>query len=306
MVKSIVVKNKKAYNNIIYDNTKEKEDVDYYFPICLYHQIKKRILLWQGKRGKNMEELQEKLEKVKDFRPIDDVFFEVLAQNIGVCQEILRVILEDDDLIVNSVITQSSERNLCGRSVRLDALCTLGNGTKCNIEVQRSNNDNHLRRARFNASMITITDSNPGETFNEVLELYIVYISEFDFLKRGKTIYHVEKILRETGETVDDGLHEIFVNTVIDDGTVISDLMSCFLKKEVKNPKFPKLSAEVTRLKETEGGAQTVCEVMEKYENLAIKNANIQKIMRMIEKEYSKEEILDIGYTEEEFFEAEK
>ena len=126
------------------------------------------------------EELQEKLEKVKDFRPIDDVFFEVLAQNIGVCQEILRVILEDDDL------------------------------------------------------------------------------------------------------------------------------MSCFLKKEVKNPKFPKLSAEVTRLKETEGGAQTVCEVMEKYENLAIKNANIQKIMRMIEKEYSKEEILDIGYTEEEFFEAEK
>ena len=185
-------------------------------------------------------------------------------------------------------------------------MCTLGNGTKCNIEVQRSNNDNHLRRARFNASMITITDSNPGETFNEVLELYIVYISEFDFLKRGKTIYHVEKILRETGETVDDGLHEIFVNTVIDDGTVISDLMSCFLKKEVKNPKFPKLSAEVTRLKETEGGAQTVCEVMEKYENLAIKNANIQKIMRMIEKEYSKEEILDIGYTEEEFFEAEK
>ena len=185
-------------------------------------------------------------------------------------------------------------------------MCTLGNGTKCNIEVQRSNNDNHLRRARFNASMITITDSNPGETFNEVLELYIVYISEFDFLKRGKTIYHVEKILRETGEMVDDGLHEIFVNTVIDDGTVISDLMSCFLKKEVKNPKFPKLSAEVTRLKETEGGAQTVCEVMEKYENLAIKNANIQKIMRMIEKEYSKEEILDIGYTEEEFFEAEK
>ena len=145
-----------------------------------------------------------------------------------------------------------------------------------------------------------------SESFDEVIELYIVYISEFDFLKRGKTIYHIEKVLKETGERVDDGLHEIFVNTVIDDGTEISDLMSCFMKKEVKNPKFPKLSAEVTRLKETEGGARIVCDVMEKYENLAIKNANIQKIMRMIEKEYSKEEILDIGYTEEEFFEAEK
>ena len=40
-------------------------------------------------------DLQEKQEKVKDFRPIDDVFFEVLAQNVDVCQEILQVIQED-------------------------------------------------------------------------------------------------------------------------------------------------------------------------------------------------------------------
>lgn len=270
--------------------------------------IDKEIRYCYGREGEKMSE-QTKLEKVKDFRPIDDVFFEVLAQNIGVCQEMLRVILEDDELIVNSVITQSSERNLYGRSVRLDALCTLGNGTKCNIEVQRSNNDNHLKRARFNASMITVRDSNPGETFNEVIELYIVYISEFDFLKGGKTIYHVEKVLRETGEPVDDGLHEIFVNTVIDDGTKISDLMACFMKKEVKDPKFPKLSAEVTRLKETEGGAQAVCEVMERYEKIAVTKAiqleRIERVTRMIKKNYSKEDILDLGYTEDEFSEAE-
>lgn len=47
---------------------------------------------------------------------------------------------------------------------------------------------------------------------------------------------------------------------------------------------------------------------MERYEKNAaaeaVKNANVQKIIR-IWKKYSKEEILDIGYTEEEFFEAE-
>ena len=48
--------------------------------------------------------LQEKIDKVKDLRPIDDVFFEVLAQNVDVCQEMLRVILEDKALIVESVI----------------------------------------------------------------------------------------------------------------------------------------------------------------------------------------------------------
>lgn len=88
---------------------------------------------------------EQKREKVRDLRPIDDVFFEVLAQNVSVCQEMLRTILEDEKLVVTSVVTQSDERNIYGRSVRLDALCVLGNGTKCNIEVQRSDNDNHLK-----------------------------------------------------------------------------------------------------------------------------------------------------------------
>lgn len=93
---------------------------------------------------------KEKLEKVRDLRPIDDVFFEVLAANPAVCQEILRVIMEDNLLVVSDVIVQASEQNIYGRSVRLDALCTLGNGTKCNIEVQRSDNDDHLKRVRYN------------------------------------------------------------------------------------------------------------------------------------------------------------
>ena len=46
-------------------------------------------------------ELQEKIERVKDLRPIDDIFFEVLARNPNVCQEILRVILEDETLVPN-------------------------------------------------------------------------------------------------------------------------------------------------------------------------------------------------------------
>lgn len=248
--------------------------------------------------------ISEKIKKVKDFRPIDDVFFEVLAMNPGVCEEMLRVILEDDKLIVKDVVVQSSERNIYGRSVRLDALCTLGNGTKCNIEVQRADNDNHLKRARFNASSITVKDSHPGTKFEDIVELYIVYISEFDFLEGNKTIYHIDKVIRENGQFVDDGLHEIFVNTTINDGTDISELMSCLTKKEVKNAKFPRLSSEVKRLKETEGGAQAVCEVMEKYEKIAIKKENIKRIQKMIQRGDSKEAILELDYTEDEYLEA--
>ena len=51
-----------------------------------------------------MDSLAEKRERVKKLRPIDDVFFEVLADDPEVCQEILRTILEDDRLIVEDVI----------------------------------------------------------------------------------------------------------------------------------------------------------------------------------------------------------
>ena len=90
--------------------------------------------IWKEKEGKRWNKKKfllvskKKVEKVKELRPIDDVFFEVLADDIPFCQEMLRILIEDENLVVKDVILQSSQRNLYGRSVRLDALCILGNG----------------------------------------------------------------------------------------------------------------------------------------------------------------------------------
>ena len=162
------------------------------------------------------------------------------------------------------------------------ALCILGDGSRCNIEVQRSDNDDHLRRARFNAASITVKDSDPRERYDEILDVYIVYISEFDFLKGGMTIYHVDKMIRENGIAVNDGLHEIFVNTAINDGSDIAELMACFERKEINSPKFPKLTQRMKELKTTEGGASAVCEVMQKYEEQAAKQAVIAEFISLV------------------------
>ena len=232
-----------------------------------------------GKAVVRMEELAEKFteeltlelkfEKVRNLRPIDDVCFEYLAAQPGVCREMLRTILEDPGLEVKEVTVQSSERNLYGRSVRLDALCTLGSGRLVNIEVQRSDNDDHLKRARYNAAVITSKNTNPGDNFKDIPDLIVVYISEFDFLKQNLTTYHIEKVIRETGTPVDDGLHEIFVNTVVKDGSDISDLMSCFKRPEFDDPKFPVLSYTMKNMKETEKGVSAMCAVMKHYEDIA-------------------------------------
>lgn len=114
-----------------------------------------------------MDSLAEKKERVKKLRPIDDVFFEVLADDLEVCQEILRTILKDDRLIVEDVIVQSSHRNVWGRSVRLDALCILGDGSRCDIEVQRANSDDHLKRARYNAACIVTRTQTPASVLKK-------------------------------------------------------------------------------------------------------------------------------------------
>lgn len=225
--------------------------------------------------------LEEKIQRIKDFRPIDDVFFELLAENPAVCEEIIRTILEDEDLVVLDTITQSSKRNLYGRSVRLDALCILGNGTRCNIEVQRSDEDDHLRRVRFNASSITVRDSDAGECFRDVKEVYIIYISQFDLFGLGKVVYHVEPCILETGMAIDNGEHQIYVNTAVKDESKISALMDCFLKKEVNHPSFPALSEEVKRIKTTQGGLWSMCELMEKYMDEAKQEGRIEERQEM-------------------------
>ena len=233
------------------------------------------LFVYQEKTGDKMT-LEEKIEQVKNFRPIDDTFFEVMADDIGVCQEMLRIILEDEKLVVKDVIVQSSERNLYGRSVRLDALCILGNGKKCNVEVQRSNKDHHLKRVRFNASVITVRDSQTDDKFEETIDLIVVYISEFDIFKRGRVIYHVDSVIRETQEKVDDGLERVFVNTTVKDETSISEYMGCFQQKEIDNAKFPKLTNRVHYLKHEEGGVNAVCEIMRKYSEEVAEKAYLQ------------------------------
>lgn len=45
-------------------------------------------------------DLQQYHDQIQALRPMDDVFFEVLIQQPGVCEEMLRVLLDCPDLIV--------------------------------------------------------------------------------------------------------------------------------------------------------------------------------------------------------------
>ena len=205
------------------------------------------------------------MEFVQKLRPIDNAFFPVLGQDPGVMEEILRVILNDNTLTVEKVIAEYTLPNLPGRGVRLDSFCETGDGHRINVEVQKADDDDHIRRCRYNAAGMTWKEAEKGTRFKDLPDVCVVYITEHDFLHGGRTVYHVDKILRENGSLIDDGSSVIYVNTAVNDGSAISDLMRCFLQKTVNDPRFPRLSEKVHQYKNTEKGAAEMCEELERY-----------------------------------------
>ncbi len=196
--------------------------------------------------------------------PIDDDLFKKMAEDMEFCQEIIRVILGDPKLQVVELKDQHSVKNLQGRSVILDALCVDHLGEYVTVEVQKSDSDDHQRRVRYNSSCVTANITDPGSKFKDVPELCAIYISKSDFFGKGKTVYHVDRVLRETGEVVDNGFTEVYVNARVKDGSSVAELMTIFTQDGAYDEeKFPVTSRRKRYFKETREGVNEVCEIME-------------------------------------------
>lgn len=217
------------------------------------------------RKDTKVQELQKVQEIVQQLNIIDDTLFQKMAEDPEFCEEMISTILQQK-VIVKTVTPQNSVKNLQGRSVVLDALCELENGEECNVEVQKADDDDHQRRVRYNTSCITANITEPGSKFKDVPNVIGIYISKFDMFQSKKTVYHIDRVVRETGEVQDNGLQEIYVNTKIDDGTDIAELMHIFTDINAYDfEKFPKVSKRKKQFKTNEGGKNEVCDLVENY-----------------------------------------
>ena len=202
---------------------------------------------------------------VQQLNIIDDTLFQKMAEDPDFCEEVISTVLEQK-VIVKNVTPQNSVKNLQGRSIVLDALCELENGEECNVEIQKANDDDHQKRVRYNTSCITANITEPGAKFKNVPDVIAIYISKFDMFQSEKTVYHIDRVVRETGEVQDNGLQEIYVNTKIDDGTDIAELMHIFTDGDAYNfEKFPNVSKRKKQFKESKGGNEEMCDLVENY-----------------------------------------
>ena len=198
--------------------------------------------------------------------PMDDAMFQKMAEDVAFPQEILQVILADKALQVLENVPQFSLKNMQGRSCILDVRCLLSDGRIVNIEVQKADDDDHQRRVRYNGSLVTTNITEPGDKFKDVPDVIIIFISKFDVFKSGKALYHVDRVVRETGELAYNGFSEIYINAEVNDNSDVAKLMEIFTKDEVYDDvKFPATSSRKRLFKHTEEGVSAMCEIIEKY-----------------------------------------
>lgn len=187
------------------------------------------------------------------------------------------------DLVVTSVKTQYSISKITSHDARLDVLAEItavgSDNRLVNIEIQRRNTVDHSRRTRFYGAMIDSEYLQKGSDYNELPDVYIFYISETDIWNGGKVAYEVNKTLNE--QPYDDGIHTVYINAAVNDGSAIASLMQYFKSCDPKDDSQGELSKRVQLLKSDKEG-EFMCELTQKWYNDGAKMEKAKDIISIM------------------------
>ena len=210
------------------------------------------------------EILQEDLERIAKLRLIDDDFMsKCFEDNIECTELVIQIVLGRDDLKVEQVRTQHQIKNLQGRSITLDIYAVDKDGKKYNIEIQRSDIGASPERARFHSSILDSNGLKASQGYKELVETYVIFITETDVLKGNLPIYHIDRVIKETGQDFGDGSHIIYVNGEYQDDTPLGILMQDFFCTDPDQMHYPQLAERTKYFKKEKEGVATMSSILE-------------------------------------------
>lgn len=236
----------------------------------------------------NQMELKRKetLEAIGKLSLMDDNLMTlVFDRNIEATELLLNVILERNDLRVLEVVGQREYKNPMpgGRSITIDIYARDRDGKIYDVEVQRASAGADVHRARFHSSMIDTKMMKAGQEFKEIHESYVIFITASDVLGAGRSLYHVNRMIEETGTYFGDGSHIIYVNgSYKDNSDPVGRLMHDFRCLSSVDMFYPVLARQVKYFKETEGGREIMCQVFEDLAEKRVIEEKKESARRMI------------------------
>lgn len=178
------------------------------------------------------EEYEAAREEILNSCLMDDRYMRLFFDNNIECtQLVLRVIMQQNDLTVESVEVQKympgAEESK--RAVQIDVYAVDSKGRHYDIEIQRDNSGAAPERARFCSAMLDVRMLEKKQDFKDIKNSIVIFITERDVLGRGLPLYKIERYIN--GENLfNDGSKIIYANTSHkDDTTALGKLLHDFL-----------------------------------------------------------------------------
>ena len=247
---------------------------------------KKKVREAESSKNELSVQINAELDKAIDDLTLfdDDLMSKVFDGNIEATELLLQIILERKDIKVVRVKGQVELKSPYpgGRNIKLDIDALDGDGVEFDVEVQRNTKGSHIRRPRFHQSMMDSRLLKKNQDFKELKDTYVIFICQHDKFKENKPIYHVDKIIRETGKVFDDGAHIIYVNGKYRGEDDFGRLAHDFNCKKADNIYFKPLADGVRHFKETEKGRDAMCESFTKLADKVADEREMQTTARNV------------------------
>ena len=112
-----------------------------------------------------------------------------------------------------------------------------------------------------------VENSYKGMDFDELPDIYVIFITEQDYYGRGKAIYRVRRTVEDDNSLYGDGSNILYVNGQYRDDTDIGKLMHDFCCSNPDDMLIPMLAERTRYLKTDEKEVKHMCEQMERIRN---------------------------------------
>ena len=214
---------------------------------------------------------RQRIKELKELNLTSDLLSSVVFEDIAAIQDVLRILTGICDLKILRVEPQRSFRNLYGRSSVLDIWAEDSHGSQYNMEIQIAENEDHLKRSRFIQSRIDSRSLGSGVGYDELPDLYLIFITQKDFLNVRTGITRIVRMIKGTDRQAENGVHEIYANLEYpaedEEVTRLLQFIGDTNNPEIPRDGFQNLSERVEYLKNETGGARGMCELMEREWN---------------------------------------
>lgn len=237
------------------------------------------------------EKKQYILNRIQEMCYFDDEFMTKCLEDYPIGIELmLRIIMNDNTLVVKEAQVQSIIKNLQGRSIRMDVKTVDLNKKQYDVEMQKADSGAKPKRARYNSSLMDANAILSGEDIELLPETYVIFITENDVLEGNLAIYHIERMIKENGKLFDDKAHIIYVNGEIKDDTPLGRLMQDLSCTNPDDMNYKELADRARYFKKDKEGRKIMSKIMEEI----INHEKIEVAERMLERgKLTKEEIAE-------------